>query len=410
MQRIRMSLPFYEKFGWQAEIVTIKNPDQDTPLDFFLTETVPTETIIHYVNTLKKKLTSKIGLGSAALRSLFFYRQKVSHLLKHGHYDLIFFSTTQFPLCILGAFWKKKFGVPYIIDMQDPWQSDYYINLPKHQRPKKYWFSYRLNKYLEPIAMRNVDGLMSVSQAYIDELRKRYDELKDKPAEVITFGAFDLDFSIVKKNSAKFQLVYDVTNGKKNLVYIGRGGYDMQTSVALLFDNFKKLLVKDFETFHQFHFHFIGTSYAANGTGTPTIAPIAEKLDLSAYVTEMTDRIGFFESIHNLANADGLFIIGSNSSSYTASKLYPYILSKKPLLALLHSQSSANEILNYCNAGIGISIDDVDDNVMQKLERYLKGVISKEVIQTDWQKFEAFSAAALTSKQCDLFNRVTSLK
>jgi hypothetical protein len=78
----------------------------------------------------------------------------------------------------LGAYWKKKHGIPYVIDMQDPWHSDYYKNKPKAERPKKYWISYRLNKYFEPIAMKNVDGLISVSKAYIDTLKQRYPQLQ----------------------------------------------------------------------------------------------------------------------------------------------------------------------------------------------------------------------------------------
>lgn len=408
MQRVRMSLPFYKEFGWQAEIVTIKNPDVDSPMDPMLSQTVPADTIIHYVNALPKKLTSKIGLGSAALRSLYFYKKKVDKLLRQGQYDLVFFSTTQFAVCTLGALWKKKFGIPYLIDMQDPWLSDHYINLPKAQRPKKHWFSHRLNQTLEPIAMKNVGGLMSVSAAYIEVLQKRYPELHDKPADVITFGASAVDFEIAKTNASSLKLVYDKNTNNRNLVYVGRGGHDMRPALEILFENFKRLLTKDFETYNRYHFYFIGTSYAAAGKGTPTVAPIAKEFGLSAHVTEQTDRIGFFESIHNLANADGLCIISSNSASYTASKLYPYILSKKPILAIIHSQSSASHILKYCHAGIGISINETDNRALEKLVSYLTIVNEEQVPATDWQKFEEFGAASLTKKQCELFNRVIS--
>lgn len=404
MQRVRMSLPFYKIFGWEAEVVTINTPDTDSPLDPLLLETVPRDVKIHRVNALPKKWTTKFGLGSAALRSLFFYKQKVDALLKSTPYDLIFFSTTQFPLCILGSHWKRKYGIPYVIDMQDPWLSNYYESLPKHQRPKKYWFSHRLNKFMEPIAMKHVNGLISVSEAYIDVLRQRYHELKSKPADVITFGAFAEDFKVARRHASQFELSFKRIPGKRNLLYIGRGGHDMQTAAEILFHHFKALLDKDAETYQNFHFNFIGTSYAAAGKGRPTIAPIAEKFGLANFVTENTDRIGFFESLHNLANADGLFIIGSNDSSYTASKLYPYILSKKPLLGLLHSESSASHILNYCNAGVNIPINQ-NVNTELKLRQYLHEVIQQDMPDTDWQRFREFSAEQLTSKQCELFNK-----
>src|SRR6201985_428119 len=133
---------------------------------------------VYKVRALNKKWTSKIGLGSLALRSPWFYRQQVNALLRKGKYDLIYFSTTQFPVCTLGAYWKKRFGIPYVIDMQDPWYSEYYRNKPKHEQPPKYWFSYRLNKCLEPIAMKQVDGLISVSESYITDLKIRYPGIK----------------------------------------------------------------------------------------------------------------------------------------------------------------------------------------------------------------------------------------
>ena len=80
------------------------------------------------------------------------------------------------------------------------------INNEKNERPAKYWFSYTLNKYLEPIAMKGCDGLISVSEAYIVELRNRYANLISKPASVITFGAFAKDLEIADglKNKSDF--------------------------------------------------------------------------------------------------------------------------------------------------------------------------------------------------------------
>src|ERR1700748_2686623 len=107
---------------------------------------------VYKVRALNKKWTSKIGLGSLALRSPWFYRQQVNALLRKGKYDLIYFSTTQFMICALGAYWKKRFGIPYVIDMQDPWYSTHYKDKPKDNRPSKYRLVYGLHKYLEAIA------------------------------------------------------------------------------------------------------------------------------------------------------------------------------------------------------------------------------------------------------------------
>ena len=162
----------------------------DFQQDSLLLETVPSNIKIVKVKAFSKKWTGKLGLGSISLRALYFYRKKVNELLSTEKFELIYFSTTQFPVMILGSYWKKKFGIPFIIDMQDPWHSEYYQDKPKSERPKKHWFSYRLNKFLEPIAMQKVDGLISVSKGYLDTLIARYPRLNDLPKRVITFAAF----------------------------------------------------------------------------------------------------------------------------------------------------------------------------------------------------------------------------
>lgn len=410
MQRIRMSLPYFKEFGWEAEVVTVHPAFSDLAKDLILQESIPKEIKVHQVNALPKRLTSKFGLGSIALRSLWFYRKKVNQLIRDKKFDLIYFSTTQFPVCVLGAYWKKKFDIPYIIDMQDPWFSDYYQSTQKKQRPKKYWFSYRLNKYLEPIAMKSVGGLVSVSDRYIQQLRERYPHIINIPAQTITFGAFDIDFQIAEKHHSELAVVFDGHKDTLHLIYIGRGGYDMQAATETLFKSFAHGLKVEPDLFERVRFHFIGTSYAPNGQGIKTIAPIANKMSLSFYVTEYTDRIGFYQSLKNLKQANGLIIIGSDDSSYTASKLYPYILAKKPLLAIMNKTSSACDIITTCNAGTLIILDEESSTAYQKLSSYLKEVSNGRLPVTNWKAFEAYTSAALTKKQVALFNKVITYK
>ncbi len=406
MQRIRMSVPYFAEFGWEPTVVMVAQKYTDLQTDVLLSANIPSNVKIHQVKALSKKLTSKFGLGSIALRSLWLYKKKVNQILKAEKFDLIYFSTTQFPVLILGAYWKKKFSIPYVVDMQDPWYSMYYEDKPKAERPAKYWFSSRLDKNLEPIAMNHVDGLISVSQAYLDTLNKRYPRLKSLPQQVITFGACQKDFELVQKKQYKFELPFRKTDGLTHLVYVGRGGNDMKEALTLLFKGFKKGLADQYEHFSKLRFHFIGTSYAPFGTGIQTIMPIADAMGISAYVEEQTDRIPYFQGIFTLLNADGLVVIGSNDQQYTASKLYPYILAEKPLLAFFHPESSAANIIKECEAGVVFSLSDEDltiDKISHELYLILSG---KKNSATDWSAFELYTAKNLTTKQCDLFNRV----
>lgn len=408
MQRVRMSLPYFKLYGWEVEVVTVAPIYSDLVKDNYLLESIPETIKIHEVKALSKKWTSKLGLGSLALRSLWYYKKYVDKLLQAQHFDLIYFSTTQFPLSILGVHWKKKFRVPYVIDMQDPWHSTYYEDKPKAERPRKYWFSYRLDKYLEPISMKKVDGLISVSSAYIDTLVARYPRLKEIPKQVITFGAFNADFEWMKGKQFKFKKSYPTEKGVFNFVYIGRGGHDMRDALILLFTAFKKGLVEREEQFNKIRFHFIGTSYAPNGQGIPTISPIADDMGIADFVYEQTDRISFYDTIYSLITADGLMIIGSDDPQYTASKIYPYILAERPLLAFFHPESSAAHIIKNCSTGKVISLIDPKDKAVEMIFNYLLGASSNKLpaSEINWKSFNIYSAENMCKNQCELFNQV----
>jgi subtilisin family serine protease len=401
MHRVRTSLPFFEQYGWAAEVVTVDTLYTDMVQDELLLQSVPPGIKVHKVKAFDKRRSSKLGLGSIALRSLWYYRQYVNKLLSQQHFDLIYFSTTQFPVCVLGAYWKKKFNVPYVIDMQDPWHSEYYQDKPKSQQPPKYWFSYRLNKYMEPAAIKNADGLIAVSQQYITDLEIRYPSIKNVPAATITFGMFPPDLDIVVKPQAEFKQL--LNPGDINIVYVGRGGTDMHKAITPVFEALAQGLKTDPAFFSRLKFYFIGTSYAPAGQGRPSILPLAESIGLTNQVIEVTDRISYYHSLAVLMQADASFIPGSDDAKYTASKIYPYLLTRKPLLAVFNPQSSAIAILKDFGINTVYNYDDITPHNINYFLLSLDGK-SNLPISLSAEAVKHHLAQTKTKLQCDLFN------
>ena len=404
MQRVRMSLPYFASNGWNVEVVMVDENYTDIQIDPLLLQSVPNDIKIHKVKALNKRWTSKLGLGSIALRSSWFYRHQVNRLLKNGKFDLIYFSTTQFPVCILGAYWKRKFGIPYVIDMQDPWHSDYYQNKPQAQKPPKYWFSYRLNKYLEPIAIKNAGGLISVSESYVDMLKDRYPVIKTIPSAVITFGAFEPDLSIARENQTEFVSLLDARF--INIVYTGRGGADMHKAIIPVFEVLKKDLSDKENTFYsRLKFYFIGTSYAPAGQGKPTILPLAQQYGVADHVVEITDRISYYHTLLTLQQASALFIPGSDDPQYTASKIYPYLLTPKPLLAIFNGKSSAIPILREYGVKHVYDYENVTETNINDFFSELNNSDPEPPLYNR-EAIDKYSAQQMTLNQCRLFNQV----
>lgn len=408
MHRVRMSLPYYGEFGWDAEVVTVHPGYNDFVKDILLLDSIPANIKIHYVKALDKKRTSKFGLGSIALRSLYFYYAKVASLLKAQKYDLIYFSTTQFPVCILGNYWNKKFKVPYVIDFQDPWHTEYYEYKPKDERLPKYWLSYRLNRFFEAIAIKRVGGLIAVTDAYIKALSDRYSRLRSLPSSVITFGAFKPDFDIAANNNVKSYITK--TTGKIAIAYVGVAGEIMAPSLTVLFKCLGTLKRSDIELYNKFEWFFVGTSYAPPGTGKKTVMPIAETFAAGDNVYEQTDRIFYFDALKTIMTTDALLIIGSDEPTYTASKLYPYLLTNKPLLAIFNSESPALEILNEYGAKYAYSYDaagDIESKIHVFLSELAEGNLGEQRYNPD--AIKKYSAENMAKRQCELFDRVVDI-
>ncbi len=402
MQRVRMSLPYFNEFNWETTIVCVKTKFTEVNQDPLLLKTVPDSTKLIQVDAWSTKWTRKFGLGAIAIRSMPYYKKEVNRLLKKEKFDLIYFSTTQFPILALGNYWNKKFKIPYVIDLQDPWICDYYTNKASHEKPKKYWISKIVSRILEPIAMRRCKGIIAVSEAYISETLKRHQHLKDIPTKQITFGAYPDDLKIAQQNIESYPSAIQKRKGEIAIGYIGRGGYDMHDALKILFEAFKAGLKTKEAFFSRIRFYFLGTSYAQANLGEPTILPLALEMGLGENVIEDTNRIPFYQTLNTLMDFDALFICGSNDPRYTASKIYPYISTQKPLLAIFHRQSSASHIIKECNAGTVIHFDTPVLEQFENINSFLTNIYSQKT-EINHLAFENYTAREMTKQQCLLF-------
>jgi hypothetical protein len=406
MHRIRQSIEFYKSNNWHAEVVTVDPDYVDFAKDENLIKTIPSEIIVHKVKAFSASITKKFGLGGIAYRSFYQYYTFVNKLLTQHKFDLIFFSTTAYPICTLGRVWKRKFNVPYIIDMQDPWRSDHYLNVPKAQRPPKFWFSYYIDSFLEKFSMLKVEGLMAVNQNYIDVLKKRYPSIKQIPEKVVPFAANRKDIAVLKEKNFQNRF-FEPSTQQFNIVYIGRGGFDMVQANTLFLRAIKKG-IDLYPEFKSLKIYFIGTSYDSSSNAVKTIQPIADSLGLNEIVVEQTQRIPYFESLKVMGDANLLFVPGSDNIGYTASKIYNYVYFEKPIITLFHSSSSVNTFMRECNAGLALQFDThSEESVISEIITYLKHAINehkKPLI--NWEAFEKYTAEYQVKKQVDLFNSV----
>lgn len=415
-QRVRMALPYLEQFGWEAYVLAVR-PDciEGGVEDVYLSKTVPPSISVTLTGALPVAQTRKLGLGSLGLRSFPYLLKAGDQLLKQQRFDLVFFSTTIFIAMALGPRWQRHFGVPYVLDFQDPWLSDYYQRPGAASPPGgrfKYGFAQVQAKLLEPKTVTQASHIISVSPAYPKILQQRYPSLKAEQFTVLPFGAPEADFEHLLSLQIK-QQIFDPNDGKRHWVYVGRGGQDMALALRSLFLAIHTDRHQHPETWQNVRLHFVGTSYAPKGRTQKTVEPIAREFNLTDLVTEHPDRIPYFEALQVLVDSDAIVLIGSNDTSYTASKLYPCILAKKPILAIFHSESSVVDILQECQAGRTVTFESNNQpqDLLLSLQKQLQWLLpfpKGSKVETNWAAFEPYTARSMTATQCRVFHQCLS--
>jgi hypothetical protein len=412
MHRVRQSLPYFRELGWEPVVVVVDPAYVEQGQDPLLLDTVPEDVEVIRVKAFSTKYTRKLGLGSLALRSIWFYYREVSRLLKKREFDLVYFSTTMFPLPVLGRIWNRKFGIPYVIDMQDPWHTEYYLNKSKEERPPKYWFVYPLGKYSERFAMKKVNGIIAVSDAYTKTLQSRYPNISSDLCMTLTFGAFAIDFEVLTSQNFVNEF-FSKNDDNLNILYIGRGGYDMKRAVRLVFKALKIGLEHEFSSFSKVKMFFIGTNYGSGKDGIKYFEQVAASEGVDKYVYEQTQRIPYFQTLFLLKQADLLFIPGSDSDEYTASKIFPYILSERKIMAIFNKKSSVVRIFEeVCDAKVWSfgKTEKQDQVIISEINNFLKSAISMKNAhqKIDDDKFEKYSALTMAIAQANFFNQIIS--
>jgi len=412
-----MALPYFREFGWEAEVIAVRAQDVEGVYDPLLLATVPATVPVHLVQAISPRLTRRVGLGSLVLRSKHAIKAAGNRLLSEKPFDLVYFSTTMFGTMTLGPYWRRRFGVPYMLDFQDPWLSDYYAQ-PGAPPPPGGRLRYGLSRFLssrqEPLAVKDAAHIVSVSPKYPEVLRRRYPELRAEQCTVLPFGAPEKDFEAMEREGVRQEL-YDPQDGRRHFVYVGRGGQDMAKSLRILFRALKAERAANPAAFGPgaLRLHFVGTSYAPKGMAKETIAPVAREEGVADQVEEITGRIPYFQAMRLMRDADAIMVIGSDDSSYTASKIYPCVLARRPILGVFHEESSAAAILRGVRAGevLGFrTADSPDDRVaeMRAILGRLAALPRQSEPPTDWQAFAPYTAREMTRRQCEAFDKAVA--
>ena len=399
--RLRLLLPHAIEAGWVPTIIAVDADCLDVKQDEHLLSGLPADLPVYRV----KIAPHFMGLKSVFIRSWFAIDRQVRDLLSHEKFDVVFFSTNEFPLTWLAIAWKRDFGVPFCMDYQDPWVNDYYALSPHVTPPGgrfKYYLISRLHQFLEARVVPEAAGIMAVSEAYIDSLIRRYGpEIQKKHRLVKQFPAEPDEFKNVR-NRVGF-------SDRKIWRYIGAAGPYMKKSASAFFEAWSLAGADEPEFLENFYLEIKGTSYAVNGV--KSLEPLAKGLTIERNVTETPSRLPYAEVLEQLCNSDALIIFGSDDPAYAASKIYPYLLAGKPLLLIVHESSPVIELIKQVGGAVVVGFSENDHDLHERIYRsWFLNRAYKNSIPINKANFEAFTAKRQAKDVCEWLVDVSRYK
>jgi hypothetical protein len=423
VHRTRLFAQHLPTFGWEPFILTVDEQYYEEQLDWNLFKLIPAEQKIYKVNAFKVGKPRLIG--DIGLRAFFQLRKKALELIRTEKIDFVYIPIPSFYTALIGPYLFKKTGVKFGIDYIDPWV---------HQFPgseklfSRHWFSTQLARILEPIAVRHASLITGVSEGYYLPVLKRNPHLKNKViTAAMPYGGEEGDHEFVRRQTSdvrnqtsdvrrQMSVNRDSVSSTFKFVYAGallpKSIKPLEKIFAALQTLIKSnscLLTSDIcRLIPDVCFTFIGTA--------GKVKPLAEKYSLfGKSVFEHPDRMPYLDVLKELDQADGIFILGSTEPHYTPSKVYQAVLSQKPILAVLHEQSSAVKVLSESNAGIVVTMDGEED-LDSLATRFLEGLKQFQDFQQSFNPnkinkaaFEQYSAKAVTAQLVEKLEEIVSL-
>lgn len=404
VHRSRLFAQHLPAYGWEPVILTVHEDYYEEELDMNLVKLLPPNLRIEKVkafNISKPRLVGDIGM-----RGFFQLYRRAKQLINTEPFDFVYIPIPSFYAALLGRWLHVTTKIKYGIDYIDPWVHAF----PGREKLiSRHRISEYIARFLEPIAVRNASVITGVAEGYYSGVEERNEYLK----EHCLFGA--MPYGGEKNDHEQVRLMHIKPylfskNKKLQLVYAGAMLPKAYEPLEAIF----RAIAKNEMLFSDVEIHFIGTGKAPNDPNGYNIKPLAEQYGLwQSVVFEYPKRIPYLDVLVHLEAVDGIFILGSTEPHYTPSKVYQGVLSGKPILAVLHKESSALQVIRDANAGIGYpmqpaNMEQLTGDFSALMNTYKAMARRFNPEQVRQEGFTNYTAYAIAGQLADLLNKATA--
>jgi hypothetical protein len=403
VHRSRLFAQHLPAFGWEPIILTVDEKYYEEAPDPNLSRLLPAGLVVEKVNAFR--VTKPRLVGDIGLRGFFQLYRKAKQLIGRNKIDFLYIPIPSFYVALLGRWLHASTGVAYGIDYIDPWVHRF----PGSERVfSRHWFSMKMSGMLEPIAVKRASLITGVAEGYYKGVVERNPHLKG----ACFFGA--MPYGGEKADHVKVAelglspYLFSKRPGKVQLMYAGA----MLPKAYAPLEAIMAAMSRDREAVEGLEIHFIGTGKSTDDPEGYTIRPLAEKYGLwDDVIFEHPRRIPYLDVLVHLEAVDGVFILGSTEPHYTPSKVYQGVLSGKPILAVLHRESTAVNVIREANTGMVLEFDGeagmgyIENEFVSVYREFRSFVQEFDVRQVNTAAFDRYSAKNVTAMLAELLGK-----
>lgn len=338
---------YLPRFGFEPYVLTVKNAMYQTK-DPTLLNDIPPEVKISRTLSIEHRLFLKpfyalktdpkwVFVPDINIGWLPFAVRRGRKIIQKESIDVIYVTAPINTGLLVGYLLKKKTGKPLVIDFRDPWTDNPFVRYPT-----------RLHEYIEEKMeeeiVTNADYVIVAGDPIKKSFMQKYPFLKSR-MEVITNGYDPDDFKNLK--------TYEQTN-KFRITYTG-SLYRVRNANSFLLA-LKKLAEEKVHLREKLEVIFVGNF----NKETPLLV---KKLGLED-VVKLARYISHKECIEVMLNSDILLLLitekGPQKEWTLTGKLFEYLASRRPILAVAPENGEAAEIIKSMKAGVIIPPNDIE--------------------------------------------------
>ncbi len=313
--------------------------------------------------------------------------EKISDLLRREHFDAIYSTSPPETSHFIAKAVKKRFGVPWIADLRDPWAGNHYFQAGLLKNS--------VSKILEKKILNKADILVTVSDPWSDTLKRLYPGMKNRVFTIThSFDRNDRLNKDVKADKGKFIISY---TGKIHRDFQDPGPFFRALGLILDKGVFDRNLIR--VRFYTFGYY------------RPDLEAMIKRHNLDGIV-RLYGQVSHEESILRQLESTALLFIDWRtrkplySKGVCPHKIFEYMGAEKPILVVSAAGGAACRILKTSGAA---RLAANERELEEILEEWFKEFREKGGIDCKVKKnvLEKYSAEFTTGQLAGLLDKIS---